>query len=184
MIIKKNCQQGFSLIEVLVTTVVFATGLLAIAGLQLSGIKNAHNALMETQARYIATSLLNKIRDNPDGLSTYVTAAISCSTTPSPNCISTTASTTACSAVNLAKSEKYQAICGNRVTVGAITTSNGGVISELPNGSLTIQCLKSGVFGTDCTSTTDLRISISWQERKEEKSGGMQANSIQITGSI
>jgi len=91
MITKKH-QHGFSLIEVLVTAVIMAVGLLAIAGLQLSSIKNAHNALLKTQARYIASSLLNQIRENPDGLSDYLVHPVdlpySCTTVPVPSCMS------------------------------------------------------------------------------------------------
>ena len=177
-------QSGFSLIEVLVTAVIMAVGLLAIAGLQLSGIKNAHNALLETQARYIASSLLNQIRENPDGLKNYLLLPAdlpySCATAPVPSCIATATSTSACSASELATSEQYRSICGNQVS----SVKNGGIKSELPNASMTIECIAAdGTFGKDC-STNNVTISITWDERELDSDGGTAQHAIRITGSI
>ncbi len=183
MITKKH-QRGFSLIEVLVTAIILAVGLLAIAGLQLSGIKNAHNALLETQARYIASSLLNQIRENPDGLSDYLIhpadLPFSCATAPTPSCTSTSTGTTACSASELALSGKFYSICGNTVS----SVQNGGVINELPNASMTVECIDAaGAFGSDC-SPNDVTINITWDERELDSDGGTAQHSIRISGSI
>lgn len=183
MITKKQ-QRGFSLIEVLVTAVIMAVGLLAIAGLQFSGIKNAHNALLETQARYIASSLLNQIRENPDGLSDYLVhpadLPYGCTTAPTPSCMSIAMGTTACSSTELATSEQFHSICGNKVS----SVENGGINNELPNASMTIECIAAdGTFGNDCT-TNDVTIGITWDERELDNDGGTTQHTIRITGSI
>ena len=180
----RKISTGFSLLEVLITVVILATGLLSLTGLQLTSTKNTHNALLETKARYIATTLLNKIRDNPQGLADYLIngATYSCSGAPTPSCISTAVNTTACTATELAVSEKYQAVCGS--TVGSITS--GGVKNELPNASMNVQCIAAdGSFSlnaTDC-ATGDVSISISWGERNLT-GGGTSQRTIRITGSI
>ncbi|MEE9352242.1 MAG: type IV pilus modification protein PilV [Thiotrichaceae bacterium] len=181
----KYQQSGFSLIEVLITVVILATGLLSITGLQLNSVKASHNALMKTQARYIATTLLDKIRANPQALSDYLVdgATFTCPVSaPTPTCVSVATSTTACTATQLATSEKHLAICGHTVS-GVV---NGGVKNELPSASMTIQCIKTdGTFSstaTDC-ATRNVGISISWGERNLN-SGAITSNSLRITGSI
>ena len=173
-------QHGFSLIEVLITTVILATGILSITGLQLSSIKNSHNTLLETQAHYMATTLLNQSRDNPQGLTSYLVdgSTYACSAAPTPNCISTATNTLACTATELATSEIYYTICGNTVS----TTVNGGVKNELPSASMTIQCIATdGTFGNDC-STRDVSVSVSWGERDFDT--GTSVRTLRITGSI
>ncbi len=178
----RHQQSGFSLIEVLVTAVILSTGLLGIAGLQLSSIKNSHNAFLETQARYMATTLLDKIRENPLGISSYLVdgAVFNCPVSaPTPTCVSIATGTTACTAAELAISERHRTICGNTVS-GSV---NGGVKTELPNASMTIECIAAdGTFGADCT-TRDVSISIFWGERDIEN-GGINQTSLRITGSI
>ncbi|MEE9303995.1 MAG: type IV pilus modification protein PilV [Thiotrichaceae bacterium] len=178
----KHQQSGFSLIEVLVTAVILSTGLLGIAGLQLSSIKNSHNAFLETQARYMATTLLDNIRANPQGISNYLAdgTVFNCPVSaPTPTCISTATGTTPCTATQLAISERHRAICGSEVG----SSVNGGVKNELPEASMTIQCIAAdGTFGNDC-STRDVSISIFWGER-DLNNGGITLTSLRITGSI
>ncbi len=57
-------QGGFTLIEILVAILVFATGLLALAGLQLQTLRYGHNAGLRTVATMQAASLADMIRSN------------------------------------------------------------------------------------------------------------------------
>jgi len=61
----KRLQSGWSLIEVLVATVILAIGLLGAAAVQLSALKHTDSALMTTQASFIAYDMLDRIRANP-----------------------------------------------------------------------------------------------------------------------
>lgn len=65
---------GFSMIEVLVSVVVLAVGLLGIGGLQVLSLKNNHSAYLRSQATYLAYDIIDSMRANPDGLASYVTA--------------------------------------------------------------------------------------------------------------
>lgn len=57
--------QGFSLIEVLVTFVVMAIGLLGLAALQVVALKNNRTALHHSYATFYAADILDAMRANP-----------------------------------------------------------------------------------------------------------------------
>lgn len=66
-------EHGFSLLEVLITLVIVAIGLLGVAGLQVSAIKL--NLVAETRSNGViyASDILERIRANPLNASAYVT---------------------------------------------------------------------------------------------------------------
>ncbi|MEM9255452.1 MAG: type IV pilus modification protein PilV [Pseudomonadota bacterium] len=59
--------QGFSMIEVLVTLLILLVGLLGIVGMQLLSVQNNQSAYLRTQATYIASDMLDRIRQNRIG---------------------------------------------------------------------------------------------------------------------
>jgi type IV pilus assembly protein PilV len=59
-------QQGLTLIEVLVSLLILAVGLLGAAALQLNALKYTDSALMSSQASFIAYDMMDRIRANPD----------------------------------------------------------------------------------------------------------------------
>lgn len=60
---KKN---GFSLVEVLVAMVVLSVGLLGIAGMMASTVRNNHSAYHRSQATWLAYDMLDRVRANRD----------------------------------------------------------------------------------------------------------------------
>lgn len=70
----RNRQHGFSLIELLVALVIFAVGLLSMAGLQMVAKKSNYESLQRTTASHIAYGLLEEMRTNGEGIGTYVVA--------------------------------------------------------------------------------------------------------------
>ncbi len=58
---------GFTLIEVLVSVLILAIGLLGLAGLQLAGLQNNQSALLRSQATMIAYDIGDKLRATPEG---------------------------------------------------------------------------------------------------------------------
>lgn len=57
-------QNGFTLLEVLVTMVVLSLGLLGYAGLQMASIKNSASAYQRTQATILAYDIIDRMRAN------------------------------------------------------------------------------------------------------------------------
>ncbi|MDX9741032.1 MAG: type IV pilus modification protein PilV [Gammaproteobacteria bacterium] len=57
-------QHGFTLIEVLITVVVLAIGLLGLAGLQLNGLRFTHSAYQTSQATIAAYDIIDRMRVN------------------------------------------------------------------------------------------------------------------------
>ena len=58
--------RGFTLIEVLVALVIFAIGLLGLAGLQSQSLKFNYSAFLRSQASLLAYDILDRMRANPD----------------------------------------------------------------------------------------------------------------------
>ncbi len=59
---------GYTLVEVLVALVVISIGLLGLAGLQVTALKQNQSAYMRSQATLLAYDLLERVRANPSGL--------------------------------------------------------------------------------------------------------------------
>lgn len=81
---------GFSLIELLVTIVVFSIGLLAVAGLQTVAKQSNYEGMQRSTASQIAYGLLEDMRMNGEALTSYVNAADLggnvIAAEPAPNC--------------------------------------------------------------------------------------------------
>lgn len=61
-------QRGFTLLEVLITMVILAVGLLGLAKLQVAGLRFTHDSYLRSQATAHAYDLVDRVRANPDGL--------------------------------------------------------------------------------------------------------------------
>lgn len=57
-------EQGFTMVELMVAVLVLAIGLLGLAGLQVWGLSNNHNAYLRTQATLLAQDIIERIRSN------------------------------------------------------------------------------------------------------------------------
>ena len=78
MIHKRNATKGFTLIEVLVTMLILAVGLLGIAALQLKGLQFNHDSALRSQISTLAYDIADRMRlaESNGGLaSNYVTAS-------------------------------------------------------------------------------------------------------------
>ena len=64
----KSNQHGFTLIEVLVTLVIMSVGLLGLAGMQLTSLKNTESAYQRSQAAQLAYDMLDRMRVNSTGV--------------------------------------------------------------------------------------------------------------------
>ncbi len=66
--------RGFSLVEALVALLVLSIGLLGIAGLQLTGMRNNQAAYLRSQAVVLADDILERMRANRGTLAAYAVA--------------------------------------------------------------------------------------------------------------
>lgn len=62
---------GFSLLEVLISIVVVAIGLLGVAGLQIAAIKLADTAQMRTSGAALVSNITERMRSNSSKVSSY-----------------------------------------------------------------------------------------------------------------
>lgn len=69
--ISSSISRGFTLVEVLVTVVIFSVGLLGLAGLQATGIKLNHSSLIRSQATLLAYDVVDCMRANKANIASY-----------------------------------------------------------------------------------------------------------------
>ena len=90
----KPIQRGFTLVEVLVAFLILSVGLIGLAGLQLTGVKNTREAYHRTQATVLAADIIDRMRANQGGVSAGDYDAKT-SGTVTANCLKTTGCTSA-----------------------------------------------------------------------------------------
>lgn len=64
----RRYQRGVSLLEVLISIVIFSSALIGLAGLQSTGLRDNHVAYMRTQAIQLAQEMADRMRANLDGV--------------------------------------------------------------------------------------------------------------------
>ncbi len=99
MLISRPANRGFSLIEVLITMVVIAIGLLTAAGLQLISKKTNYDALQRTQAAQLGQDIAERLRANARNGDAYLTADATALVEPGTDC---SAAEAACTAAEIA----------------------------------------------------------------------------------
>lgn len=152
---KSTIQSGFSLIEILVSMLVISLGVLGMAGMQITAKRAGFEAVQRTSATSLATDLIERMRSNPEALTSYVTTGIgggSIVSEPTPDCSDD--GTNGCSATELATHDLWeweQAIDGATETrvVEGDTLAVGGLSDptacvEVDGGAVTISIVWKG----------------------------------------
>lgn len=65
-------QKGFTLLEVMVAMLVLSIGLLGLAGLMASSLRNNHSAYYRSQATWLAYDVIDRMRTNRPNAAGYV----------------------------------------------------------------------------------------------------------------
>jgi len=86
MLIIHNRQRGVSLVESMISLLVISVGLLGIAALQITSMKQNNSALHHSQAVWIGYNIADRIRANFTQFDSY--AGIDTDTSPSQDCLS------------------------------------------------------------------------------------------------
>ena len=119
-----NKNAGFTLIEVLIAMVVLAIGLLGLAGLQVTSLKNNQSAYNLSQATQLAYDLADRMRANVAGAATYTTGTAAT--------IANCKNTTGCSPTEMAVNDLFE--------------WNSAISAALPNGGTGTITISDGVY--------------------------------------
>jgi type IV pilus assembly protein PilV len=148
-------QRGISLIEVMMSVLIFSIGLLGLAGLMVMATRSNHSAYLRTQVVFLANTMANRMSANPTGVwsgsynGSYpvATGAIGCG------------AGAACSSADLAVHD--QRLWSSQLSsflpnpVASIVCTGVGSVSYDP----TAQLNRRPPYGGNCT------MSIQWSER-------------------
>jgi len=152
---RRDLQAGFTLIEVLITIVVIAIGLLGLAGLQVATVNNQFEGYQRAQALLLLEDMSNRIRANaPAARDGEYTEADDYGLQTEADCadpsIDTTAKRDMCEwNIALAGSGTVRDVEGVEANVGSIEGARG--------------CLENIAGSTD--GETIIRLTIAWQGR-------------------
>ncbi len=97
----KSKQNGFSMIEVLITMVIMAVGLLGLAGLQATSLRNNESAYQRSQAAQMAYDMLDRMRVNAAGVAAGGYNSIDTTPPDSYTSCKPTDTTTACTTTQM-----------------------------------------------------------------------------------
>lgn len=138
---------GFTLIEVLIAMLVLAVGLLGLAGLQATGLRNNQSAYNRSQAIQLANDLADRMRANVAGAATY-TAILPSAAVAQDVCLTVSM---ACTMAAMAQNDLFE--------------WNSAVITTLPSGVGTVT-VAAGVY----------TIAITWDDNRDGNVDGDDPN--------
>jgi type IV pilus assembly protein PilV len=149
---------GFTLIEVLVSVLILAIGLLGLAGLQARGMKENHNAYLRAQATLMAQDMADRMRANAAGVvaGNY--------NSPTSTEVAACLTSSGCTSAQMATNDFYE--WTNKAT-GRMS------VADLPNGKGAV-CIDStpndGTFASQaCDGTGNAYVvKIWWEEREND----------------
>ena len=79
-------QGGFTLIEVMIAVLVLLVGLLGVAGIQIVSFQNNQGAYFRSQATFMASDFLDRMRANPAGRSISAYDGVNTNSVTAPSC--------------------------------------------------------------------------------------------------
>ena len=143
--------RGFTLIEVMVSLIIVAIGLLGLAAMNLIGMQGNNGALSRTQASFIANDIATRMRVNKLAIDDNIYAAadysVACAAQVRPDC-----TVAICTSSQIAQMDIADFICATE--------------NNLPNVSNTsITCVDNDIDDADpCSTGSPHTVSLSWAE--------------------
>lgn len=140
--------QGFTMIEVLIAIFVLAIGLLGLAGLQASSLKNNTSAYARSQAQLLAYDMLDRMRANIEGVKNGHYDDLFAVQPSDPNCIAT-----GCSVAEISQHDGFEW----SLLLSETLPSGTGLVKGNGKGSVfTITVMwdddRSGATGEGCSN--------------------------------
>nr|WP_312508537.1 type IV pilus modification protein PilV [Pseudomonas luteola] len=195
-LISTNKEKGLSLIEVLVTLLIFTIGLLGLATLQLNALKSTADSNQRSQATWILQDLAERMRANDsftsnasETVSAY-TEAPNCAILPSPICADhydpisgKKINASSCDAIQMAKFDRWEAQCSyaassayseNSVAASARYNSRDFISAPSSGNPITVTELKAGLY----------KLNASWKGKGDDstnRSAGSEKLSAEVT---
>ncbi len=121
-----NTQQGFGLLEVLITVLILGLGLLGLAGMQVTSLNYNNSAYYRGQATLLSYDMADRMRANQGSLASYLIAATGAELAVGP---SASCRDAGCNSATMARSDVIEwtqaldrALPGGQ---GAITLTSG-----------------------------------------------------------
>ncbi len=173
----KHQQSGVTLVEVLVTLVIMSVGLLGLAGLQTTAIKDSLAIAQRSQVVWLVTELVERMRANPDALYDKDAYAGSietdqCDSAPL-SCSDTNSSTNAnaCTAIQIAAFDRWEIFCGQPAPANDVISNS---VDSLNLNSITIACIDG-----NCNDGNDsYQVDISWTSTVVSSGSTLAADTI------
>ncbi len=148
---------GFTMVELLVSVVVLSIGLIGLAGLQITTLRDNSRAYMRSQASVLASDLADRVRANPAVNYTTVTA------TENTSCLTTSG----CTADQMAQQDLFE--WNNKLPTELEAGAGVICIDSTPNdgaSAASASCDASGI---------NFAIKIWWQDEQPDSSGVLAA---------
>lgn len=177
---------GFTMVEVLVTLVILAIGLLGIAALQVVGLRSTGGSENRTQTTVYLDDLAERLRANSETI--YATgrynpsvvlngtACAAPTTYCSDNYNGAAVAAAACTRAQMVAFDETEWFCG----VWRDGAAQGG-FNTMPGATAVIACLDSDTTdAAACTTHSPLTITLQWTERNPEQGTGGAATAPQI----
>ncbi|MFL0808788.1 MAG: type IV pilus modification protein PilV [Agarilytica sp.] len=145
-------QKGAGLIEVLIAFLLLSIGGVGLASMQIKAKRMSYEAVQRSVATSLARDIIERMRNNPSSLASYVTNNLgnsSISAEPSPNCIDV-----ACSNAQLAAHDLWEwersldgaseqiEVSGNSVFAGGLDTPRACITNT--NGQVAVAIVWKG----------------------------------------
>ena len=139
---------GFSLLELLIAVLIFATGLIGTAALQAAGLRNNHETYLRTQAVQLAYDMADRMRANRAGVETGKYDALSGSSL-AQTCITTAGG---CTPSEVAKNDDAE--WGDAIET-TLPAGAGSVVRDGEQFVITVSWDQRGSADTDADTGVD-----------------------------
>lgn len=183
----RRFQGGTSLIEALVTLLIFTVGLLGFAALQLSALQSSSDSGFRTQATWVVQELAERMRANPDATVAAYTSNVDCANLPPQRCSDyfdpvsgAKVNASNCSATQMATFDRWEAQCAYGATgtyAANANAANGRYTSRDFLGPAAAGLTPLSIAATGNVFT----ITANWQSKSTNSNGGTPEN---MSGSV
>lgn len=151
--------RGATLLEVMIALMIFSIGMLGLAALQVTGMRESGNAEKRTQATLVANDIVERMRSNITATSAGDYAAVNygtidCTNPPVNYCEDNGGTNAAtCTTAQMAVFDAQLAYCQAK--------------NNLPTGALSTTCTDAAGVAAACTGTAYRTITLNWSNNND-----------------